>query len=81
MSSKLFVSSSRTPLKFHVDSETRVQVYPEADEAVNILNIKRGIVSAFMVPIMEKEQSRLVVSVCLIKIRVELGGDGRFSYG
>lgn len=64
-----------------MDSETRVQVYPEADEAVNILNIKRGIVSAFMVPIMEEDQSRLVVSLCLIKISIELDGDVRFSYG
>uniref|UniRef100_A0A3B5M0X4 Vitellogenin domain-containing protein n=1 Tax=Xiphophorus couchianus TaxID=32473 RepID=A0A3B5M0X4_9TELE len=28
-------------------------VYPKADESINILNVKRGIISAFLVPIME----------------------------
>lgn len=62
ISSKMFISH-RNPLKFSVDSETRVQVYPETDETVNILNIKRGIVSAFMVPTVEGRSS-IMVSVC-----------------
>lgn len=45
-----------------MEEVTNVQLYPEADEPVNILNIKRGIISALMVPVMEDEQSSLMVS-------------------
>ncbi|KAF6724379.1 Apolipoprotein B-100, partial [Oryzias melastigma] len=38
----------RSPLKFTVEAGGRVQLYPDSVEPVNILNIKRGIVSALM---------------------------------
>uniref|UniRef100_A0A3B3UV28 Apolipoprotein B n=1 Tax=Poecilia latipinna TaxID=48699 RepID=A0A3B3UV28_9TELE len=47
------VSSSRSPLKVSVHSNGRVEVYPEADESINILNVKRGIISAFLFPVVE----------------------------
>ncbi|XP_027134523.1 apolipoprotein B-100 isoform X2 [Larimichthys crocea] len=43
----------KNPLKFTMEEVTNVQLFPETDEPVNILNIKRGIVSALMVPFME----------------------------
>lgn len=59
---KWSVFSTRNPLKFTVDEVTNVHLYPEADEPVNILNIKRGIISALMVPLVEEAQSSLMVS-------------------
>lgn len=56
-------SSSRNPLKFTVEGVTNVQLYPESDEPVNILNIKRGIISALVVPVMEDEQNSFMVSI------------------
>ncbi|KAM6917506.1 apolipoprotein B-100 isoform 1-T1 [Lycodopsis pacificus] len=53
----------KNPLKFTVEEVTRVQLYPEADEPVHILNIKRGIVSALIVPVMEDEQNILMSTV------------------
>uniref|UniRef100_UPI001A9946FC apolipoprotein B-100-like n=1 Tax=Gasterosteus aculeatus aculeatus TaxID=481459 RepID=UPI001A9946FC len=44
-------------LKFTVEGVTRVYLYPETDEPVPILNIKRGILSALIVPVMEDEQN------------------------
>ena len=40
-----------------------VQLSPETDEPVNILNIKRGIISAVLVPVMEDSQNSLMVSI------------------
>ncbi|XP_042356872.1 apolipoprotein B-100 isoform X2 [Plectropomus leopardus] len=51
------------PLKFAVEEATRVQLYPETDEPVNILNIKRGIISSLIVSVMEDEQSSLMSTV------------------
>ncbi|KAF7201026.1 apolipoprotein B-100 isoform X2 [Nothobranchius furzeri] len=55
-------SMEKNPLKFSVDSLTRVQLFPETDEPLNTLNIKRGIISALLVP-MEEQQSSFVSSV------------------
>lgn len=55
--------SSRNPLKFTMEEVTNVQLFPETDEPVNILNIKRGIVSALMVPFMEDKHYSHMVSV------------------
>ncbi|KAM6915749.1 apolipoprotein B-100-like [Xenentodon cancila] len=41
---------AKNPLKVSVDEQMGVRLYPEEDEPVNILNIKRGIVSALMAP-------------------------------
>uniref|UniRef100_A0A8C5DVG6 Vitellogenin domain-containing protein n=1 Tax=Gouania willdenowi TaxID=441366 RepID=A0A8C5DVG6_GOUWI len=60
----------RNPLKFSVEEVSGVQLYPEPDESVNILNIKRGIISALLVPLLEDDQSRLMSTVhgkCLTK--------------
>jgi len=51
---------NRNVLKFVVEGDTGVTLYPEGDET-NILNFKRGIISALIVPIMEKEQRKDMV--------------------
>lgn len=43
-----------------MEGETGVTLYPEGDET-NILNFKRGIISALIVPVMEKEESKDMV--------------------
>lgn len=53
----------RNPLKFTVENALNIQLYPEADEPVNILNIKRGIISALLAPATE-EDSSVMVSLC-----------------
>lgn len=53
---------NRNPLKVTVEGEADVKLYPEGDEPVNILNIKRGIVSALMVPMVEEEMTKNMVS-------------------
>lgn len=40
---------------------TNVNIFPENDEPTNILNIKRGIVSALMVPVLEEEKNKEMV--------------------
>ncbi|XP_043075498.1 apolipoprotein B-100-like [Puntigrus tetrazona] len=59
-------------LKFVVEGETGVTLYPEGDET-NILNFKRGIISALIVPVMEKEESKDMVTVhgiCATDVKV-----------
>lgn len=56
-------SSCRNPLKFTVEDITSVQLYPETDEQVNILNIKRGIVSMLIVPDTKDEEKSFMVSI------------------
>ncbi|KAM4724117.1 apolipoprotein B-100 [Anableps anableps] len=66
-------SMEKSPLQVSVLSNSRVEVYPEVDEPINILNIKRGIISAFLVPIVEDGQTALVSTVhgrCLTAITV-----------
>uniref|UniRef100_A0A8C7PB88 Vitellogenin domain-containing protein n=1 Tax=Oncorhynchus mykiss TaxID=8022 RepID=A0A8C7PB88_ONCMY len=46
------------PLKFVVEGVYDVKLYPEEDESVTILNIKRGIVSALAVPLLEEENNK-----------------------
>lgn len=62
------VFADRNPLRFTVDDEADVQLFPEEEEPVNILNIKRGIISALLVPLSEdeeeKEQSSTMVGHC-----------------
>ncbi|XP_062253526.1 apolipoprotein B-100 isoform X1 [Platichthys flesus] len=53
----------KNPLKFTVDDVTTVQLYPKTDEQVNLLNIKRGIVSALMVPVVEEGQRSIMSTV------------------
>uniref|UniRef100_A0AAZ1X7E0 Vitellogenin domain-containing protein n=1 Tax=Oreochromis aureus TaxID=47969 RepID=A0AAZ1X7E0_OREAU len=53
----------KNTLKITVEGQTDVKLYPEDDEPVNILNIKRGIVSALMVPVMEEEKNNEMPTV------------------
>ncbi|XP_030615071.1 apolipoprotein B-100 [Archocentrus centrarchus] len=53
----------KNPLKFTFHGVTSIQLYPEADELANILNIKRGIVSALMVPHTEDGQNSRMSTV------------------
>uniref|UniRef100_A0A665W8J0 Vitellogenin domain-containing protein n=1 Tax=Echeneis naucrates TaxID=173247 RepID=A0A665W8J0_ECHNA len=55
------LAMAKYPLKITVEGETNVGLYPEENEPVNILNIKRGIVSALMVPAMEEEKNKEMV--------------------
>ncbi|XP_016329670.1 apolipoprotein B-100-like [Sinocyclocheilus anshuiensis] len=64
-------------LKFVIEGETGVTLYPEGDET-NILNFKRGIISALIVPVMEKEESKDMVTVhgiCATDVKVNTKED------
>ncbi|KAG7510147.1 apolipoprotein B-100 [Solea senegalensis] len=68
----------KNTLKFTVDDAAHVQLYPETDEPVNILNIKRGIVSALVVPVIGEGQSSIMSTVhglCLTDNLVNARGD------
>ncbi|KAK5884319.1 hypothetical protein CesoFtcFv8_018155 [Champsocephalus esox] len=54
---------AKNALKITVEGHLRVQLYPEDDEPVNILNIKRGIVSALIVPVMEEEKNKQMATI------------------
>ncbi|PWA27745.1 hypothetical protein CCH79_00000447 [Gambusia affinis] len=47
----------RHPLKFVVEGEYDVKLFPADGETTTILNFKRGIVSALAVPLLEKEKN------------------------
>ncbi|XP_077567723.1 apolipoprotein B-100-like [Stigmatopora nigra] len=49
------VSMAKNPLKVRVEKDSNVELFPEEDEPVNILNIKRGIVSSLLIHVMGKE--------------------------
>ncbi|XP_063171201.1 apolipoprotein B-100-like [Candoia aspera] len=53
-SDEFAAAMSQYDLKFKIQDEKNVELYPEDNEATHILNIKRGIVSALLVP-MEME--------------------------
>lgn len=69
------ILSRRNPLKFTVDEKNNVKLFPEDDEPIDILNIKRGLISALAVPVLEEEQNKKMVShsvfmhCCNINIR------------
>ncbi|XP_064809610.1 apolipoprotein B-100 isoform X1 [Oncorhynchus masou masou] len=47
----------KNPLKITWEPVVGIRLYPEPDEPVNILNIKRGIISALNVPVMEESNN------------------------
>ncbi|XP_039521759.1 apolipoprotein B-100-like isoform X3 [Pimephales promelas] len=47
----------RRPLKFTVEGDDDIKLFPEEDELINILNIKRGIISALAVPVLEEDRN------------------------
>ncbi|CAL8392229.1 unnamed protein product [Arctogadus glacialis] len=53
----------KNALMFTVDIENAVSLFPEEGEPKSILNAKRGIVSALMVPAMEEDKSRGMTTV------------------
>ncbi|KAM4600709.1 apolipoprotein B-100-like [Polymixia lowei] len=57
------VAMAKNPLKIVVEGQTDVKLFPEEDEPVKILNVKRGIVSALIVPVMEEERNREMATV------------------
>ncbi|XP_034017680.1 apolipoprotein B-100-like [Thalassophryne amazonica] len=56
-------SMARNPLKVTVEGQVNVKLFPKDDEPVNILNIKRGIVSALIVPVVEEEKNKEMATV------------------
>ncbi|KAI7799514.1 putative apolipoprotein B-100 [Triplophysa rosa] len=46
------------PLKFTVERDDDIKLFPEEEELVNILNIKRGIISALAVPVLEEKMNK-----------------------
>ncbi|XP_072558800.1 apolipoprotein B-100-like [Paramormyrops kingsleyae] len=48
----------KNSLKFMVQDDGEVKLFPETDETPTILNVKRGIISALLVPVMEEEGSK-----------------------
>nr|XP_057933173.1 apolipoprotein B-100 isoform X2 [Doryrhamphus excisus] len=52
---------AENPLKFSAEQISSVQLYPEPKEPVNILNVKRGIISALVVPATSEDKSSVLV--------------------
>ncbi|MEQ2309852.1 hypothetical protein AMECASPLE_002761 [Ameca splendens] len=70
---------AKNTLKAAVEGNTDVKLFPEDDEPINILNIKRGIISALMVPETDKEETKempTVHGVCSSDFTNNLGLDG-----
>ncbi|XP_046905494.1 apolipoprotein B-100-like isoform X1 [Hypomesus transpacificus] len=51
------------PLKVVVEGVYDVKLYPEEDEPMTILNIKRGIVSALAVPLLEEDKNKRMPTI------------------
>ena len=58
----------RYPLKVVVEGVYDVKLYPEDGETTTILNIKRGIISALAVPLLEEDKNKNMVSLQLITV-------------
>ncbi|CAL8271230.1 unnamed protein product [Merluccius merluccius] len=54
---------AKNPLKFTVEQVIQVKMYPESDEQENILNVKRGIVSALLAPVEEEQHNSYMITV------------------
>ncbi|XP_030627114.1 apolipoprotein B-100 [Chanos chanos] len=53
----------KNTLKVTVEGETDVKLFPEEDESINILNIKRGIISALVVPAIEEDKNKKMATI------------------
>ncbi|XP_041661447.1 apolipoprotein B-100-like [Cheilinus undulatus] len=51
------------PLKVVVEGVYDVKLYPEEGETTNILNVKRGIISALAVPLVEEEKNKIMPTI------------------
>uniref|UniRef100_A0AAY4BB94 Apolipoprotein Bb, tandem duplicate 2 n=1 Tax=Denticeps clupeoides TaxID=299321 RepID=A0AAY4BB94_9TELE len=49
----------KNPLKFTVEGDRNIKLFPENGELINILNIKRGIISALAVPVKEEKNFKM----------------------
>lgn len=58
---KIYAFPFRYPLKVVVEGMYDVKLYPEDGETTTILNIKRGIISALAVPLLEGDKNKLMV--------------------
>ncbi|MBN3301215.1 APOB protein, partial [Amia calva] len=68
----------RNMLKFTIEGESSVSLFPEMDEPTNILNIKRGIISALMAPAEEEQSNRYMHTlhgVCQSEVTVNSKGE------
>lgn len=63
----LFFWGGRNELKFSIQDGTKVKLYPEKDEPLNVLNLKRGIISALLVPTETVENIKTIPMVGLWK--------------
>lgn len=45
----------------------KVSIYPQKEEPENIVNIKKGIISALLVPVIEEEHNRIMVRLLRTK--------------
>merc|ERR1712142_393165 len=57
------VEMEKYPLKVVVEGEYDVKLYPEEGETTTILNIKRGIISALAVPLLEEEKNKIMPTI------------------
>ncbi|XP_043076199.1 apolipoprotein Bb, tandem duplicate 1 [Puntigrus tetrazona] len=53
----------KNPLKFTAEGDDDIKLFPEDDEPVNILNIKRGLISALAVPVLEEDRNRRMPTI------------------
>ncbi|XP_041950313.1 apolipoprotein B-100-like isoform X2 [Alosa sapidissima] len=53
----------KNPLKVTVEGDNDIKLFPEDDEPINILNIKRGIISGFAVPVLEEEKNKRMPTI------------------
>ncbi|TRY86749.1 hypothetical protein DNTS_004239 [Danionella cerebrum] len=51
------------PLKFIMEGEDVIRLFPAKDELTNILNFKRGIISALAVPLIQEDRKRKTPSI------------------
>uniref|UniRef100_A0A4W4F378 Vitellogenin domain-containing protein n=1 Tax=Electrophorus electricus TaxID=8005 RepID=A0A4W4F378_ELEEL len=53
----------KNPLKVTVEGDDDIKLFPEDNELINILNIKRGIISALAVPVLEEEMNKRMPTI------------------
>uniref|UniRef100_A0AAR2JKF9 Vitellogenin domain-containing protein n=1 Tax=Pygocentrus nattereri TaxID=42514 RepID=A0AAR2JKF9_PYGNA len=57
------IEMEKNPLKVIVEGDNDIKLFPEDGELINILNIKRGIISALAVPVLEEERNKRMPTV------------------
>ncbi|XP_027021973.2 apolipoprotein Bb, tandem duplicate 1 [Tachysurus fulvidraco] len=53
----------KNPLKVIVEGENDIKLFPEDGELINILNVKRGIISALAVPVLQEEKNKQMPTI------------------